>query len=46
MEEYFCSFDTLETIEDLENALNNEYLNLYPELKETIRQRLKNNLNF
>lgn len=45
MEEYFCSFDTIETIKELETALNNEYLNLYPELKETVRRRLTVNLN-
>ena len=45
MEEYFCSFDTIESSQELENILNNEYLKQYPELKKSTRKRLKENLN-
>lgn len=44
MNEYFSSFDTLETKEELEKLLDNEYLNLYPEVKEDVRTRLITNL--
>ena len=45
MEEYFCCFDTVESLQELDNILNNEYLRLYPELKKSTRKRLKENLN-
>ena len=41
MEEYFCCFDTVESLQELDNILNNEYLRLYPELKKSIRKWLK-----
>lgn len=44
MEEYFCKFDYLETKEQLEKLIDNDYLNLYPELKERIRNWLLINL--
>lgn len=45
MNEYFSSFDLLETKEELEKLLDNDYLNLYPELKKEVRNRLITNLN-
>lgn len=41
MEEWFCCFDTIESLQELDNILNNEYLRLYPELKKETRKRLK-----
>lgn len=45
MEEYFFCFDTIESLQELDNILNNEYLKLYPELKKSIRKQLKDDLN-
>lgn len=44
MNEYFAGFDDIETREELEDILNNEYLNLYPDLKQDVRERLMSNL--
>jgi hypothetical protein len=44
MEEFFCSHDTMQTKAELEKLLDNEYLRLYPKLKESIRIRMTENL--
>lgn len=46
MTEYYASFDTLTSKEELEELLNNDYLNLYPELKNDVKIRLMINLGF
>ena len=46
MAEYYAGFDTLESKEELEKVLDNEYLNLYPELKNDVRNQLIENLGF
>ena len=45
MYDYYSGFDTIESKEELEKILNNEYLNLYPQLKKEVRDELLN-LNF
>ena len=44
MDEYYSSFDTIESKEELDEILNNEYLNLYPKLKKQVKKRLVTNL--
>lgn len=44
MSEYYSCFDTLESKEDLEKLLDNDYLKLYPKLKESIQIRMAENL--
>lgn len=41
MYEYYCTFDTIETENELKSLLDNDYLNLYPELKDKIRKWFK-----
>lgn len=38
--EYFTSFEDLESLENIDELLNNAYLNQYPELKENIKKSL------
>lgn len=40
MYDYYSGFDTIESKEELEEILNNEYLNLYPDLKNEVREEL------
>lgn len=40
MYDYYSGFDRLESKEQLEEIINNEYLNLYPDLKEDVRKQL------
>ena len=44
MEEYYTSFDMIKSKEELNELLNNEYLNKYPDLKDDVRKRLMINL--
>ena len=46
MNDYYACFDTLPSKDELEKVLNNDYLNLYPELKNDVRMRLMTNLGF
>ena len=46
MQEYYSSFDLIESQEELNFLLNNDYLNLYPELKKEIKEQLITNLGF
>ena len=45
MYDYYSGFDTIESKEELEEIINNEYLNLYPDLKNEVREELLH-LNF
>lgn len=45
MYDYYSGFDAIESKEELEEILNNEYLNLYPDLKNEVREELLQ-LNF
>lgn len=45
MYDYYSGLDTIESKEELEEILNNEYLNLYPDLKNEVREELLH-LNF
>lgn len=40
MYEYYSGYDTIESKEHLEEIINNEYLNSYPDLKEEVRKQL------
>lgn len=40
MEDYYSGFDTIESKKELNDVLNNEYLNLYPKLKKRIKDNL------
>jgi hypothetical protein len=40
MYDYYSGYDCIESKEELEEILNNEYLNLYPDLKEEVREEL------
>lgn len=40
MYDYYSGFDTIESKEELEQILNNEYLNLYPDLKREVKEEL------
>ena len=40
MYDYYSGFDTIESKEELEEILNNEYLNLYPDLKREVKEEL------
>lgn len=45
MYDYYSGYDTIESKDELEEILNNEYLNLYPDLKNEVREELLH-LNF
>lgn len=40
MYDYYSGFDTLESKDELNELINNEYLNLYPDLKQEVIQNL------
>ncbi len=40
MEEYYSGFDTIESENEVNEIIDNEYLNLYPELKSSIKEYL------
>ena len=40
MYDYYSCFDRIESKKQLEEIINNEYLNLYPELKEEVKKEL------
>ena len=40
MYDYYSGFDMIESKEELEEILNNEYLNLYPDLKKEVKEEL------
>lgn len=40
MQEYYSGFDLIESKEELNTILNNDYLNLYPELQKEIKEYL------
>lgn len=40
MYDYYSGFDSIESKEELEEILDNDYLNLYPELKNKVREEL------
>jgi hypothetical protein len=44
MKEYYSSFDSITSIQELKELLNNDYLKNYPKEKKQIFSRLKNNL--
>ena len=44
MNEYYSGYDFIESQRELNSILNNEYLNLFPELKNEVRERLITNL--
>ena len=45
MQEYYSGFDLIESREELNTIINNDYLNLYPELKKEIKEYLIDILN-
>ena len=45
MYDYYSGYDCIESKEELEEIINNEYLDLYPDLKEKVREELLH-LNF
>lgn len=45
MQEYYSGFDSIETKDDLNNLLNNDYLNLYPDLQNELSSYFLNNFN-
>ena len=45
MEEYYNCFEEFESEKEIDDLLNNEYLNLYPKLKSEIKENLLTRIN-